>query len=247
MKQKEIQKRLRQYAAKTADCLPDKRRERMEALLKREEPVRTRGNLWDFICEQVGYLLRHCLFWQIIWFVLFCCLMKLGPDILVMISVLPPLLVLLTVEEITKVYQRSMMEIEYATRYSLQNVVVVRMLVLCAVHFLILFLGIAGLHASLDSGMGCLLIYGFTPMVLSASVLTGLMRYLQGQRLRIAGMAVYVMLVLAVIAGKSSKNGMYEPDYIGIWCVVCAVGILFGICQFIRLNRQLARFEQLPG
>lgn len=247
MTQKEMQKRLRRYAKKTAGCLPAGRRERMEALLIREEPVRTRGTLWDFICEQVEYLLRQCLFWQIIWFVLFCCLMKTAADILVIISVLPPLLVLLTVEEITKVYQRSMMEIEYATRYSLQHVVVVRMLVLCIVHFFILFLGIAGLHAGLDSGMGCLLIYGFTPMVLFASVLTGLMRYLQGQRLRVAGMAVYIMLVLAVIAGKSSKYGMYEPDYFGIWCVVCAAGMLFGICQFIRLNRQLARFEQLPG
>ncbi len=164
MTQREIEKRLKRYAVECEKIMPQEKEHRIELLLQLELPPCTRGTIRDFIMEQIGFLGKYCLFWQAAWLALFCYLVRYGMPyyfriedgsrILVVVSLLPPLLVLLTVEEITKVYQRSMLEIEYATKYSQRNVVVVRMLVLCVFHFMLVAAAIIGLHINMESDIG---------------------------------------------------------------------------------------------
>ena len=255
MKERAIEKRLREYAAVCEGILPEEKEERIKELLQMEPMPRTRGDVWDFIVEQVGYLGRYCLIWQALWIALFCFLMwSGGPDFLgreggngtlVIISLLPPILVLLTVEEITKVYQRSMLEIEYATKYSLQGVIMTRMSVLCVFHSMILLGCILALRAHLDSEMVKLLVYGFTPMFLITGVLLKLMQHCQGELLRNAVIGVYGLAVVLALVGNTRYFGLFQPNYFRIWCVVCAVGIVFGIRQFVCLHHKLSGYEQL--
>ena len=255
MKERAIEKRLREYAAACERILPEEKEERIRALLQIASKPCTRGTIWDFVLEQVGYLGRYCLIWQALWIALFCFLMRNGVldflggeggnGTLVMISLLPPILVLLTVEEITKVYQRSMLEIEYATKYSLQGVIMTRMSVLCAFHSVILCVCIWICQARLDSGMGRLLVYGFTPMIVVTGALLKLMQYCQGELLRNAVVGVYGLAVVLALVGNTGYFGWFQPDYFKIWCVVCFVGIVFGIWQFVCLHRKLSGYEQL--
>ena len=129
--EKNIKTKMRQYAAACKKILAQmedsgKKEENIKALLLITPLPRTRGKRWNFVLEQIGYLGRYCLVWQTLWVVLFWYLLRHGipymgaenreNEVLVLVSLLPPLLALLTVEEITKVYQRSMLEIEYATK-----------------------------------------------------------------------------------------------------------------------------------
>ena len=168
-----------------------------------------------------------------------------GNEILITISLLPPILVLLTVEEITKVYHRSMLEIEYATKYSLQGVVMTRMSVLCVFHSLILAVCILLFGARIDSGMGRLLVYGFTPMVLITGVLLKLMQHCQGELLRNAIVSVYGIAVIFAVIGNARYFDCFRPDYFQIWCIVCIGGIAFGVWQFVCLNKKLSGFERI--
>lgn len=259
-KERDIEVKMRQYAVACEQLLEEmeksgEKEERIKTLLQIAPPSRTRGNRWNFVLEQIGYLGRYCLVWQVLWAVLFLYFMRHGVpylgkmdrenEVLVLISLLPPLLVLLTVEEITKVYQRSMLEIEYATKYSLQNVVLVRMLTLSVFHALILAAAIVSVHAGVDSDIGTLLVYGFTPMILVTGILMKLMQCCHGEQLRSAGISVYVMTVICAVGGNTKYFGWYQPKYFGIWCLLGIAGMIFAIWQFDCLRRKLDSYEQI--
>ncbi len=255
MRQKEIKKKLKRYGTLSQGILPEEKEGRIEKLLLLEPAERTRGNLWNFILEQTGYLERYCVIWQTLWLLLFLLLvrhggmqiqeMESGEGILVLFSFLPSLLVMLTVEEITRVYQKTMLEIEYATKYSLRNVVMLRMAVLCISNCLILTAGVLGGNVFADLNVSKLLVYSFTPMILMTGILLKLMQYCQGEVLRNAVIGGYVLMAVLAVFNYVKQLGWYRPECFGIWCIVCAAGVVFGLWQFILLNRKLANCEQI--
>lgn len=259
-KERNIKTKMRQYAADCRKIAADmeesgRKEDRIKALLQVNTQPRTRGTRWNFMLEQIGYLGRYCLVWQALWAGLFMYVMCHGipylegreseNQVLVLISLLPPLLVLLTVEEITRVYQRSLLEIEYTTKYSLQSVVLLRMLVLSMFHFMILTAVIVIAHMEVHSDIGTLLVYGATPMILMTGILMKCMQCCRGEQLRSAGAGVYALTVILASVGGTRYCGWYQPVYFVVWCVLCAAGILFVIWQFCCLYRKFVSFEQL--
>lgn len=260
MGRSEMERKLRQYAAACNRIQPEEKESRIRELLlselSRTESIPcTRGSLWSYVWEQTGYMGRYCLLWQILWIALFYYMIRYGiheivgtgkgNEILAVISLWPPILVLLTVEEVTKVYQRSMLEIEYATRYTLRSAVMIRMAVLCVIHSLIVGGCIICLHSTLESGIGRLLIYGFTPMIIVSGFMLKLMQYCQGEQLRSMTAALCVLTSILVFVGRSRYFDWYQPVYFRVWCIACAAGTVFGIRQLISLNDRLVSYERI--
>lgn len=98
---------------------------------------------------------------------------------------------------------------------------------------------------SMDSSIGKLLVYGFTPMAVMTGALMKLMQYMQGDKLKAASVALYAVVVIAAVAGNTEYFDWYQPDYFKIWCFLCAAGILFGCCQFYKLSKKLVRFDEI--
>lgn len=274
METREIKKKLRQYALVCKKIVPIEKELRIQELVQIEmqhakkcksslqktnlnaAPVScTRGTIWNFIWEQIGYLGRYCLIWQAVWIALFFYMMQYGVPyffgesdgngILVAVSILTPLLILLTIEEVTKVYHRSMLEIEYATKYSLRSAVMIRLSFLCVVHALLAVICIVCLHSRLESDVGRLLVYGFTPMIIATGILLKLMQYCQGELLRSATVGIYVMMISLAAVGNTEYFGWYQAEWFKVWCVVCAAGVVFVIRQFMCLNVKLSNYEQI--
>ncbi|MCR5753521.1 MAG: hypothetical protein K6G30_01745 [Acetatifactor sp.] len=246
----EMKKRLRQYGKSREGIDIEKKEVNISRLLEVVPPPRRKGNFRDFVWEQIGFLNRTCLVWQLLWLAIFCIIMmsNMEPLIgtgtgLILLSILPPLLVLLTIEEITKVYQRSMLEIEYTTKYSLQTLVMVRMMLLNGVHVVLLLVGLLIIHGSLQIGMIKILVYGFTPMLLATCGLLKLMQYFQGEQLKIAGMSVYVGIVAICGCGSIPRFDIYRSAFFGIWGMVLAVSICSCIYQFWSLYKTLRKME----
>lgn len=254
MTQKEMEKKLRRCALSCRKIPEDAKEANIQKLLQLTPIPRTRGTLWDFVLEQVGYLGRYCLLWQLLWLALFCWLMeqnilplgkKNGSEIFVLLSLLPPVLVLLTVGEITKVYQRSMLEIEQVTKYSLEKVVVIRMLILCIFHSLILFFAILYLRGRSDSHLEKLFIYGFTPMILMTGILLWLMKNFQGEHLKAWALSLYGVILAFALLENTRHFDLYNPSYFNLWCLLFWAGIPFLICQFTALRKKLSNLEHL--
>lgn len=255
MKQKDIRKKLKEYGVLSRSICPEEKESRIEKLLLMEPTLYTRGSLWDFILEQAGYLERYCLIWQILWMLLFLILVQLGgmqlqekesrEGVLVLFSLLPSLLVLLTVEEITKVYQKTMLEIEYATKYSLKSVVMIRMAVLCIFNFLILTASIFWGNMFAAFNVTKLLVYSFTPVILMMGIMLKLMQYCQGEILRNAVIGGYVLMAALAVFNYVKQLGWYRPESFRIWCIVCIAGAIFALRQFVLLNRKLTNCEYI--
>ncbi len=265
MGRREIEKRLQQYAAACEKIVPENKESKIRELMQtgitfspvtdfgKTGIVRTRGTLWNFIWEQIGYLGRYCLIWQAVWIGVFWYMMRHGAHflfgagnenaVLAAISLLPPLLVLLTVEEVTRIYQRSMLEIEYATKYSLRSAVMVRMLVLSAAHSFLLLACMIFLHVRVESDMGQLLVYGFTPMVIMTAVMVKLMQRCQGELLRGMTVGAYLSVAVFLMLGSRQYFDWYQPAYFRAWCIACAAGIVMAVRQFICLNGKLLSCE----
>ncbi len=271
MGKRRIRKRLKRYARACEGIVPENKEAGIQKLLQAQEvedgcsdagiciqkkpDVRTRGTLYHFILEQTGYVGRYCLFWQGLWIVAFFYLTQSGitqfvggakeSGVLVAISLLAPLLVLLTVEEITKVYQKSMLEIEYATKYSLRSVVMSRMAISGIFHCVILAVCTLCLPGQAAFGAVRLMVYGFTPMVIMAGVLMKLMQYFQGEKLSVVALGAYVFAVALMTAGGGKYFGWYQPPCFKVWCAAGAVGNAFMARQLICLHRKLSGFERI--
>lgn len=255
MKQKDIRKKLKEYEVLSRSICSEEKESRIEKLLFMEHALYTRGSLWDFIWEQAGYLERYCLIWQMLWMVLFLFLVQLlgiqfqekesQEGVLVLFSLLPSLLVLLTVEEITKVYQKTMLEIEYTTKYSLKSVVMIRMAVLCIINFLILTAGVFGGNVFADFNVSMLLVYGFTPMILMMGIMLKLMQYCQGEMLQNGVIGSYAFMAVLAVFHYVKGLGWYQPENFRIWCLICIAGTIFALRQFVLLNRKLASCEHI--
>lgn len=255
MKHKDIRKKLKEYEVLSQSIWPEEKESRIEKILLTEPALYTRGSLWDFILEQAGYLERYCLIWQLLWMVLFLFLVQLGgmqlkqkesgEGVLVLFSLLPSLLVLLTVEEITKVYQKTMLEIECTTKYSLQNVVMIRMAVLCIFNFLILTAGVFWGNVFADYNVSMLLVYSFTPMLLIMGIMLKLMQYCQGEILQNGVIGSYAFMAALAVFNYVKRLGWYQQENFRIWCMVCIAGAVFALRQFVLLNRKLASYEHI--
>ena len=90
MGRREIEKRLQQYAAACEKIVPENKESKIRELMQtgitfspvadfgKTGIVRTRGTLWNFIWEQIGYLGRYCLIWQAVWIGVFWYMMRHG-------------------------------------------------------------------------------------------------------------------------------------------------------------------------
>lgn len=249
MTPKEIKRNLRKYSLTCKNVVPSKKEEKITELLKAQKFRKTRGSLFDFFCAQFGYLGKYCLIWQALWMILFYYLMKNitgnKNGLMVLLSVVPAILTLITVEDITRVYQRSMLEIEYATKYSLLNLVMIRMMTLCIFHSIVLVIGIVSVKAQFELELVKLLVYGFTPMMLMTGILISLMKYFKGEQLRFVGIVVYAGIIIFCVIGSMERFGIYSLNYFKLWETACASSAVILVYQFYKLRERLGNFEKL--
>ena len=212
------------------------------------------GCLGSFIWEQVGYLERYCLLWQALWLAVFLLVMKFGigqydwagqaEGVLAVLSLLTPILVLITARAAAKVYQKTMLEIEYTTKYSLQSVVMLRMLTLCLIHSLILAAGIFFQRVQFQAELGKVFVYGFTPMIIMTGILLLMMQYWSGELLYGGATGGYVLMAALIFWGCTKQFGWYRPVWFKTWCLAGAAGMVFGIWQFHLLYKKLEGYEK---
>lgn len=249
MTTKEVKRNLQKYSLACENIVSNEKEERITEILKSQKLQRNRGSLLDFFCEQFGYLGKYCLIWQALWMILFYYLMKnisgSKNSLMVLLSVLPAILTLINVEDITKIYQRSMLEIEYATKYSIQNLVMIRMMTLCLFHSILLVIGIVSVKTQFELELVKLLVYGFTPMILMTGILIYLMKYFKGEQLRFAGVVVYVGILIFCVIGNMERFSIYSLNYFRLWVLTCAASMVMLVYQIFKLRERLGNFEKL--
>lgn len=251
MKHRKVKSELKAYSRTVKSIKCGRRDENILELMEMENEKKTAIRFPEFALGQIGMMGKYCLIWYVAWLTVFVwCMTGRGFEILgnrqekILLSILPPLLLMLTAGDISRVFYKSMPELEKTTKYSLEQIVMLRLLTISISHGLLVFVGIliTGKYVSLD--LMELLIYGYTPMILATAFLLGLMRYLKGENLRFAGAAIVVGMVFFVaFVGRGLLIGtevvdIYAPRLLPVWKTAAAVGVIICVLEICILRKE---------
>ncbi len=253
MKEIDVIRNLKAVAKEKMDINEEAKNTVIANVLCRDIPIRSRGSRKEFILSQIGFVNKIVWFWQGVWILLFLFAIWNGNVVhvtnesLCILSMAPPLLLLLTVEEVSRVYNRSMLEIEYATKYSLKKVVLVRMMILSTANGFLLLGGILFAGIRMELALLEALVYSLTPLLLMTFLLLKMMTRLQGEQLHYAGISLYLGFLLIVMLGRMERFNIYGQNLFGVWMLLFAGGLLATIYQGCKMGKHLECFEVLAG
>lgn len=220
-------------------------------VLEAELPIRKGSSFAEFFLAQFGFINKNVIFWQLTWLVLFLyavqsgSVFQLSNSLLCILSMSPPLLVLLLTDEISHIYSRSMLEIEYAAKYSIKKVILSRMLILSIMNGIFILIGIAYANRRIDLPLLDTLIYSLTPLLSMTAVLLILMKKFKGVQLIYSGISVYILQVLLIVAGQTEYIDIYSRDYLKMWLLLLLTSAVLIAYNLQRLCRILDNFEIL--
>lgn len=250
---KEIIGALKKVKVNMPEISSEKKEENIIKLLALEVPSKKYGNLWDFIIEQITFINGFIIIAQLLWGILFVLAFQnkemrgFTNSELFLFSMSPPILLILVVEEIARVYNRSMLEIECTTKYSIKKLILLRMLVVSIGNILVLVITmpmiIPYLNETLKLGLGSLLLYGLTPLVLMTWMILIQMEKRKGEQLLYRTVTCYVILLsIGLLGGKESIN-IYRMEFQGIWLCTLVTGALACVLQFKKIYNEIENFN----
>lgn len=251
MKEAEVIRSLKAVAKEKIIIKEESKNSVIEKVIAMDIPVRHKGSFKEFVISQIGFVNKIVWFWQGVWILLFFYaiwsgeLLHITNETLCILSMAPPLLLLLTIEEVSRVYNRSMLEIEYATKYSLKKVVLVRMMILSIVNGVLMLCGILFAKQRLDLKFVEILVYSLTPLLVMTFLLLKMMTRWNGERLKYAAASLYLFLLLLIVVGRMERFNIYTQNLFGVWLLLFFCGLIATIFQIIRLGKQLDCFELL--
>lgn len=244
-----LEKKLYTYGEGMKKVSPSKRNQNILNIMKLEQKSNLKNSYFSFLAAQMKMLSKYCVFWQIIWLVGVYLLFYHGESFtllchsqLVLISILPPLVVFLSVSDVLRLFQQSMLEIECTTKYRIEDVVLIRFLAVMGMNCIVVLIGLLGIRRTVTTDMLALLLYGFTPMAVANTLLLLCMRFQAVEDLRITSSAIYVLILVLCMCGDSYKQiGIYENEYQVIWEGVLLLSIVVGLIAMIQLRKDLKR------
>lgn len=242
----DLKRKLYQYGKESRRMTAPGQNTNMLRLMEHAKKYESHNGVFDFVLTNIGMTGKCCIVWQALWLGAFLLaetsgqITRFGFEVL--LSILPPLLVVLTADNISRIYNRSMLEIECTTKYSVIQIVMLRMSILTFSNYFVVFTGILIIHSGVNAQLTELLLYGFTPMILSEAILLELMRLIKGEELKTAGFVLYAVIAGASFVMKRQIWNVYFTEGIRIWMLILVCGIVWTVVGFIRLGKDLSNY-----
>lgn len=237
---KNVEKILEEYKSETMKVSPKNRDENILKLL--ELSKKGHGDFRDFVSGQLSMFGKVSLVWELVWLVFFIaisfnCKKIFGTqDVLPLISILSPFLLIVFATDIGKVTNRSVLEIEATTKYSISQILLFRLLTVEVTQLVMVFIGAMIWYKTMGYSLPHLLLYGYTPLVFSSAVLLLCISRFRGKAIQYAGVSITVLIValLGVFCTMSSFEGVridiFHPSNIWIWEIVLIASVVaFGL------------------
>lgn len=222
-------------------------------LMKAEIPEMNRGGIGEFIISQLGFIRKSTWLLQGAWLLILFVMMQKAysnkslESIYAMLSIMTPVLVILTVEEVSRVYQRSMLEIEYATKYSLQKVVLLRLTILGSADVIFLTAAFFIFGQYRDLSVIRMIIYGFTPFLFMCLGCLKLMKNYSGDKLKSFSIVLAVIIGAVLQLGRLQPLNIYAYEKMHLWVFLMIGAAVILLTEIRRLNRWLQCFEQMEA
>lgn len=211
-----------------------------------------RMNSIDFFISQIGFIRKRT--W-IIQFLVLCTvcifLFSMSADsnsfynTLSLISIASPLFVLTNIEELSKVYNSSILEIEFSTKNTLHKIIATRMLVFGVSDLLFMFIILISAKQIIDVDILYIIIYILVPFNLMCTGCMEIINRNKGKHTNYYCMIYGVSLVLLIVTLSSFRNSIYQFEVINQWLIVFLVTSVTLIYEIRKTWRHLCSFENI--
>ncbi|EKS4343800.1 hypothetical protein [Clostridium sporogenes] len=206
----------------------------------------------QFILSQIGFIRKRTWIFQILILALICSAFynigtenSLSFETFSLISILSPLLLIINVEEISRVYYKSMLEIEFSTKNSLKKVLATRMLILGITDFIVLIIMMIFAGKLMNIGALRVIMYTFVPFNLVCIGCMQLMKYFKGRELNYACTTYSVLLMLIFLLEKINDLGIYAQNFISSWILIYVITTVIFAFQIRKLWIRLDLFDDV--
>lgn len=149
------------------------------------------------------------------------CSLKESADcqMLSMLSAMTPLLIVFQIEEFSKVFYKSILEIELATKYSLKKLLLSRMCILGSADVLVLGILMLVLRVYFEESLMLLLLYSLVPFNITVTGLFYLLRFLNGRKYGYCACAYTAFVSACFVMLEGYRPFIYSRNYQDIWII----------------------------
>ncbi|MPQ30595.1 hypothetical protein E4V42_04005 [Clostridium estertheticum] len=206
----------------------------------------------QFILSQIGFIRKRIWIFQIIILGLLCLGFyniraqdSLNFRTFSLISILAPLLLIVNVDEISRVYNKSMLEIEFSTKNSLKKVLVTKMLVLGITDCIALIIMMIFEGNLMNISILRVIMYTLVPFNLVCIGCMKLMKYFNGNELNYACVTYSTLLITILLLGRLNDLGIYAQDFILSWIIMYAITTVIFALEMKTMWNRLGLFDEV--
>lgn len=251
MKEKELKNILKAYNVPKHDKdAPMKTMEFIHENLVNKQKVRTDDK--QFILSQVGFIRKRTWLFQVIILGLLCLgfyHLNTESDLnfrsFSLMSILAPLLLIINVDEISRIYNKSMLEIEFSTKNSLKKVLVTRMTILGVADLTALIIMMIFTGKLIDLSVIRVILYTLVPFNIVCIGCMELMKYFKGKSLNYACASYSALLIATILLGRFNDLGIYAQDVIENWILVYVITTIIFTFEIKRIWKRLECFDDI--
>ncbi|MCC0679487.1 hypothetical protein IC218_04340 [Clostridioides sp. ES-S-0005-03] len=211
-----------------------------------------RMNSIDFFISQIGFIRKRT--W-IIQFLVLCTICALlfntsrdnnsFYEILSLVSVAVPLFILTNIEEIAKVYNNSVLEIEFSTKNTLHKIIATRMIVFGVSDLLFMCVILLLAKQIIDINTLYIIIYILVPFNLMCIGCLEIINRNRGKSTNYYCMIYGTSLVLLIFMLGTFKNSIYQFESIEQWLIIFLVTSVILIHEIKKTWKHLCSFENI--
>ncbi|WP_035292920.1 hypothetical protein [Clostridium sp. KNHs214] len=206
----------------------------------------------QFILYQIGFIRKRTWIFQTLILGLICLVFynsgiwrSVDFRTFSVISILSPLLLIINIDEISRVYNKSMLEIEFSTKNSLKKVLAARMLILGITDCVALIIIMVFQGKLVNVSMLRVIMYTLVPFNLVCTGCIQIMKYFKGKELNYACVTYSVLLMAILFWGKLSDLGIYENKYVSSWILIYAITIVIFVFEVKKMWKRLDLFDDV--
>ncbi|MCB2339155.1 hypothetical protein [Clostridium estertheticum] len=206
----------------------------------------------QFILSQIGFIRKRIWIFQIIILGLLCLGFynirtqdSLNFRTFSLISILAPFLLIVNVDEISRVYNKSMLEIEFSTKNSLKKVLVTKMLILGITDCIALIIMMIFAGNIMNISILRVIMYTLVPFNLVCIGCMKLMKYFNGNELNYACVTYSALLITILLLGRLNDLGIYAQDFILSWIILYAITTVIFALEMKTMWNRLGLFDEV--
>lgn len=206
----------------------------------------------QFILSQIGFIRKRTWIFQIIILGLLCLgFYKIGTQpplnfrTFFSISILAPLLLIINIDEISRVYNKSMLEIEFSTKNSLKKLLVTRMIILGITDCVALIIMMIFTGNLINISILRVIMYTLVPFNIVCIGCMKLMKYFKGKELNYACVIYSVLLMAILLLGRINDLGIYAQDFISSWILMYVITTVIFAFEMKKMWNRLGLFDEV--